>query len=295
MLINVSPPKALLAAVAGAVLIGCPGPMNEPIDLPDVPRARRDGGPEVIPDAYQMDVGPVPDTGPRPDSAVRDSGTDAGRRSDAGARDPITVDGLLSEPLWLEAADIRPTSTGFGTWQDVRFEHFYVVRTDTMLYLGFEGSFPIASTAVVVYLDVDYARGATGVQLMGLELNDTTPGIGSVLSTRLTTVDGTFRPDFGWGAARRPEATSTGSSTIGWRTLSATGTHPRLSVGRSACQLSGCETSIALAALGVASDAELGFIVRVGDVEALGAFAPGLTIPSDDPSFVSNVGTISAP
>ena len=287
--------NVLLLALAGAALVGCPGPMNDDADLPDAPRMRRDGGPEVIPDAYEMDVGPVPDTGPRPDSAVRDGGVDAWRRTDAGPVDPIRVDGFLSEAAWLDARDIPPTAIGTGTWDRVQFDHFYVIRTDTMLYLGFSGTFPNPNNAVVVYLDVDYQVGARGVVLNSTGLSDMTPGIGSVLSNLLVSADGTFLPDYGWGAARLPEAASTGSATIGWRTLSSTGTHPRLGMGRSACSSAACETAIALDALGVAAGAELGFIVRVGDTTALGSFAPGLTVPSDDPGFVSNVGTILAP
>ncbi len=275
-------------------LIGCPTPESEDAFRPDS-RIRRDGGPEVIPDAYVMDSGPVPDTGPRPDSGVRDAGRDAWRRTDAGPVDPITVDGRLTESAWSFATDLAPAATGTSTWEGVNFEHFYVVRSDTTLSLGFSGTFPVPSTAVVLYLDTDYGVGIDGVSLTALGLNDSTAGLGSVLSNPLISVDGTFHPDFGWGAARRPEGASTGSGTIGWRTLSATGTHPRLTAGRSACTTSACETSISLAALGVADGAELGFAVRVGDVDSLGNFALGLTIPSDEPGFVSNVGLIAAP
>lgn len=288
----------LVLTLSGATCLcvgGCPPSADTDADLPDVSRVRRDGGPEVIPDAYVMDIGPVPDTGPRPDSAVRDAGRDAWQRTDAGPRDPITVDGILSESAWLEASDTPPSATGVATWDGVQFDHFYVLRSETTLSFAFSGTFPNPTNAVVLYLDVDYAIGDRGVVLTTLGLEDVTAGIGSVLSNSLLSADGTFRPDFGWGAARRPEVASTGSSTIGWRTLSSTGTHPRLTSGRSACTLSACETSIALDALGVAPSAQLGFILRVGDVEALGSFAVGLTVPADDPAFVSNVATISAP
>ena len=265
------------------------------------------GGGGDLDSGFPSDIGPVPDTGPLPDSGpgpdtgtVRDSGftsrdsglaRDAGR-VDAGSAEPVTVDGLLREPFWDDALERAPVRSGSGLWAGMNFDHFYAVRTRTTLYFGFAGTIPSASSAVIVYLDVDYGS-TNGVMLTPTGLSDRSTGIGSVLLNPITSIDTAFLPDFGWGAARRPEPATTGTSTIGWRALEEIGTHPLVAMGRNACTLNACETAISLSALGITSAAPIAYVMRVGDVNTLGSFATGLTIPMDEPAFITGVVGLS--
>lgn len=260
------------------------------------------GGGGAFDSGVPSDIGPVPDTGPAPDigpvpdtGPVRDTGfsfpdanRDAGTRLDGGTADPITVDGLLREAFWDEAIERAPTRSGTGIWAGLNFDHFYALRTRTTLYFGFAGTFPSASSAIVIYLDVDYGS-MNGVMLTSAGLTDVTTGIGSVLSNPITSIDMAFLPDFGWGAARRPESATAGSSTIGWRTLEEMGTHRLVAMGRNACTLNACETAISLSALGITPTANIAYVMRIGDTNTLRTFARDLTIPTDDPAFITGV------
>ena len=211
---------------------------------------------------------------------------------DAGTAEPVYVDGLLREAFWDGAVEQAPKRSGSGIWAGLNFDHFYAVRTRTTLYFGFAGTFPSASSAVIVYLDVNYGS-ANGVMLTPTGLSDRSAGIGAVLSNPITSIDMAFLPDFGWGAGRRPEPATTGTSTIGWRSLEEIGTHPMVAMGRNACTLNACETSISLTALGITSTAPIAYVMRVGDVNTLGSFATGLTVPRDEPAFITGVVGLS--
>ncbi len=277
---------ALLAMFA---LAGCPTPVPMLVDEPDAPRPdRRDGGPP--PDAYVMDSGPRPDTGPRPDAfRPRDTGFDT--RSDAPV-DPITVDGRLSERVWVDATEYAPSGTGAGlVFDGARFERFVVFRSETTLSIAYEGDFPESNT-IVVYIDRDYGSDL-GVLLTGVPLSDRVGDVDAVLSNAITTVDTSFRPDIAWGSAKRPESATMSSATLGWRTLSQLSVHTNLSAGRSVCTARICETSIPLASIGVADAATLRLVMRVGDSNEPDLWADGLTVPTDDAAFIS--ATISIP
>lgn len=283
------PPR--LAVVLGAMLAlaGCPTLPPAFVDEADAPRPeRRDGGPP--PDAYVMDSGPRPDTGPRPDAfRPRDTGLDT--RSDAPV-DPITVDGRLSERVWVDAIEYAPTAAGSGLlFGGARFVRFVVFRTETTLSIAYEGDF-LETNTIVVYIDRDYGSDL-GVLLNGVPLADRAGAVDAVLSNAITTVDTSFRPDIAWGSAKRPESATTSSGTLGWRTLSQFGSHINLSAGRSVCTDRICETSIPLATLGVDAGATLRLAMRVGDSSEPDLWADGLVAPADEAAFIS--ATISIP
>jgi len=270
-----------VAMSAMFALTGCPTPLPMFMEEPDAWRERRDGGPP--PDAYVMDTGPRPDA-PRPDAfRPGDAGLDT--RRDA-PRDPITVDGRLSESAWLTAIDNTPFPAGtgpvFGGAQFTRFLHF---RTETNLYFAYEGDFPETNT-IVVYIDRDYDSDL-GVILAGVPLFDRVGPVDFVLSNAITAVDSSFRPDIAWGSARRPEAPTMSSATLGWRTLSDRGSHSTITAGLSACTARICETSIPLLGIGADAGTTLHFVMRVGDRQQLDLWADGLTVPDDEPSFIS--------
>ena len=290
--------RRLLAAGASSALsvlvLGCPEPVVTP-EVPDAFRITRDVGPidAWMPDAYQDDA-PLPDTGPGPDAFdPRDVGVDAAR--DAGSSTTILVDGRLTERAWDLADTYSTTETTFGPYAGTVISRMHIVRSSTELAIAIAGSFPVESQTVAVYLDLDYPDLADGVLLTPSGLGDRTGQLDSVLSNSLMSTDSTFRPELGWGAARRPEAITTGSATIGWRVLRQTDPHSLLTNQRSACSLDVCETIVSLEAIGVEPTTPLGLVVRVGDTAALDTWAPLQTIPNDpDPEFVSVVLTIAA-
>lgn len=290
--------RGTLALLGACSLAVCAAACPEPIETPEVPdafRTTRDVGPidAWYPDAYQDDA-PLPDTGPRPDAFdPRDVGIDAPR--DAGSSTTIVVDGRLTERAWDAAETYSTSEATFGPYAGTVISRFHVVRSRTELAIAVAGSFPVEGQTIAIYLDLDYPDLADGVVLTPSGLGDRTGQVDSVLSNSLMSTDSTFRPELGWGAARRPEAITTASSTIGWRALRQTDPHATLSNQRSACSLEVCESVVSLEAIGVDATTPLGLVLRVGDAALLDTWAPLQTIPTDpDPEFVSVVLAIPA-
>lgn len=286
-------PVSLALAAVGLASSGCPETTVTP-DPPDAFRITRDVGPVdayVVPppDAWFPDTGPEPDAFDPTDAAVRDAGRDAGSTS------VIVVDGRLTERLWDEAPTLTTSEALTGPFDGTVISRFQYLRTDDELALAFAGAFPVESSVITVYLDLDYPNATDGVVLSSAGLGDRTGQVDSVLSNVLMAADATFRPELGWGAGRRPEAITTGNATIGWRILQQTEPHVLVTTQRSACSMDACETTLDLEALAIAPATPLGIVVRVGDSAMLDAWAPLQTIPFDpDPEFVSIVETIPA-
>ncbi len=272
---------------------GCPEPVMPP-DVPDAFRIARDVGPidAFRPDAPLPDT-PFPDTGPPPDAwaevpdaAGRDAGTDAGGSG-------LVVDGRLVDRVWSTAIERSTVETTFGLFNGTRVSRFLALRTADELAIGLEGTFPLESTVVVMYLDVNYPDVADGVLLGSAGLFDRTGQVDTVLSNAITTIDATFRPELGWGTARRPESITSGSATLGWRLLAQTDAHVLVMSQRNACTAAACETTLPLGPLRVAPGATLGLVVRVGDALNADLWAVGQTIPTDsDPEFITVVETL---
>lgn len=281
------------ASIAGtsAWLSGCPNP-EVTSDFPDAFRMSRDIGPV---DAFRPDVqypdAPLPDMGPTPDAARDAPGTDVGR--DAGSSTGIVIDGRLTERVWSEAVLYDTAETTFGPYAGTYISRFHYVRSETELVFAFEGSFPVETSVIALYLDLEYPEAGDGVVLQPTGLGDRSGEVDSVLSNGLTTVDATFRPEIGFGVADRPHTVSAGAPTIGWRRLSQSGAHTLLSAQRSACTAMACETMVSLEGLGVSPERAIGFVLRVGDSALIDTWIPLQTIPYDaSPEFVSFVQTI---
>ncbi len=283
----------LAVACLGAASSGCPVPEPTP-DPPDAMRIPRDVGPVDAfvpppPDAWFPDIGPVPDAFDPTDSAVRDAGRDAGSSS------VVVVDGRLTERLW-DTAPTRTTDEALtGPFDGTVISRFQYVRTEDELAIAIAGTFPVETSVITIYIDLDYPNATDGVVLSSAGLGDRMGQVDSVLSNVLMGTDATFRPELGWGAGRRPEAITTGNATVGWRVLRQTEPHALVALQRSACSLEACETTLDLEALGIAGTTPLGLVLRVGDSALLDAWAPLQSIPFDpDPEFVSIVETIPA-
>ena len=280
-------------ALTGAWISGCPDPVSTP-DPPDAFRIPRDIGPVDVytvppPDAVFPDTGPEPDAFDPNDAAVRDAGRDGGTSS------VIVVDGRLTERLWDEAPTFTTSEALTGPFDGTVISRFQYVRTESELAFAIAGAFPVESSVIAIYLDIDYPDATEGVVLTSAGLGDRIGAVDSVLSNVLMATDATFRPELGWGAGRRPEMITTGTATIGWRILQQTEPHVLVALQRSACSADTCETTLDLEALAIASTAPLGVVVRVGDSAMLDAWAPLQTVPFDpDPEFLSIVATIPA-
>jgi hypothetical protein len=262
-------------------------------ELPDAHRITRDVGPVDAytpppPDAQWPDAGPLPDAWSR-DARVLDVG------SDGGGSSPVVVDGRLDDAVWSTAIERSTDLTSFGPYSGTQLTRFLYVRTRDELAIAFEGTFPLASTTVCVFLDVDYPNVTDGVLLSPSGLGDRTGQVDSVLSNSLTATDATFRPELGWGGARRPESVTAGSPTLGWRALRQTEAHVLVLAQRSACTATACETVLPLSVLGVPATRQIAFAVRVGSFDILDSWAPLQTIPNDpDPEYVSVVEIVPA-
>lgn len=264
---------------------------SNPMDGIDAGRVRRDGGPG--PDAYRDDTGPPPDTGPRPDAYSEIDAAEVAE-DDASTGIPITVNGSLSESFWDDAELYAASGTGAGIFDGMTIDRFLVRRTETGLFIGLEANFVSTTNVLVVYLDLGYGDG-TGIVFSSAGLSDRSGDVDTVLSNALTPVDTDFRPDVAWGVESPPVPASSGSSVIGWRTLSQTGafstTGTSVTGQRSACSTTECETYLPISA-----STTFAFAVRVGDSATSDTWATGLTIPNDpDPEYVSIVETLAAP
>lgn len=280
---------------AGLALLGvcgCPAPEAPPPEPMDAAIMRRDIGPI---DAFAPDMGPPPDTGPRPDAWEEEPDApriDAGRDGGVGSSG-IVVDGRLTDRAWSSAIERTTDGPSFGAFAGVQVTRFLILRTDDELAIAVEGSFPVESNVVAVYLDLSYPDLADGVLLSSAGLGDRTGAVDTVLSNTLVAIDATFRPELGWGAGRRPESITTGSATLGWRALSQTGPHTLVLGQRSQCSAAACESTLSLSALSVPATSTLGLAVRVGDPSQPDAWAAGQTIPTDsDAEFVSLIESI---
>lgn len=279
------------APVLVALAAGCPepAPLPQPMDAAVI---RRDIGPI---DAFMPDMGPLPDTGPRPDAWELEPDAprvDAGRDGGAGSTG-VVVDGRLTDRAWASAIERTTAEPSFGVFSGVQITRFLVLRTADELAIAVEGSFPVESNVVAVYLDLSYPDLADGVLLASSGLGDRTGAVDTVLSNSIVAIDATFRPELGWGTGRRPEPITTGSPTLGWRALSQTGPHVLVPSQRSACTASACESTLSLMELSVPPSATLALAVRLGDPTQPDLWAVGQTIPTDsDAEFISIVESI---
>jgi len=294
------PPRALarpLTLALGLALssAACPppeAPLPEPMDAAVM---RRDIGPI---DAFSPDMGPPPDTGPRPDAWELEPDApriDAGRDGGAGSTG-VVVDGRLTDRAWMTATERTTSGPSFGAYSGVQITRFLILRTADELAIAVEGSFPVESNVVAVYLDLSYPDLADGVLLSSAGLADRAGAVDTVLSNAITSVDATFRPELGWGTGRRPEPVTGGSATLGWRVLGQTDSHMILPSQRSACTVTACESALTLTAFTIDPTATFAIAVRLGDPSQPDLWAIGQTIPADsDAEFISVVETIPPP
>ncbi len=282
------------AIALGLVAIACEGPRYEA--LPDAHRIPRDVGPI---DAWRPDAAPF--DAPLPDGWGLDVGSrDVGARGDAARAEDawsggslgVVVDGVLDDRAWARASSSETPEVTVGRYAGTRIERLVVLRDADELALGVEGSFPIATTTLVLYADVEGALG-DGVLLQLTGLADRTGAVDAVLSNGLMAVESSFRPQLGFGAVIGGRAPTSDPDALGWRTLSPFGEHAVVTHARSACSTWACETVLELSSLGVPSSSAIRFIVRVGDAAALDLWVPFQTIPSeDDPEFVTTTAFI---
>jgi len=273
----------------------CPAPEALPPEPMDAAVMRRDIGPI---DAFSPDMGPAPDTGPRPDAWELEPDAprfDAGRDGGAGSTG-IVVDGRLTDRAWATATERTTAEPSFGVFSGVQITRFLILRTADELAIAVEGSFPVESNVVTVYLDLSYPDLADGVLLSSAGLGDSTGAVDRVLSNAIVSLHETFRPELGWGAGRRPEPIGAGSATLGWRVLSQAGPHVLVPAQRNACTVAACESSLSLSSLSIPPSRTFALAVRLGDPTQTDLWAVGQTIPADsDAEFISVVESIPPP
>jgi hypothetical protein len=271
------------SAVVVLALAGCVGPMaplpplydSGPRDAsgcPDCP----DTGPIVIHRDGGHDGGPIPDA--NVDAFMTDSGPDI----DGGTTLAVTIDGTLGETAWGEP--LTATIDANDPFAGDHLDTLFYFRDTEWLYLGFEGGL-VGGDSVVFFVDT---IALSGVTLMGTPLGDMSGAVDSVLSIPM---NGTaeFMPEVGWGTSAMPNASSTGSDTIGWRQLAPAGSFPLLAGSHSACTATGCETAVPLSAIGASASSTITFVVRLGRPGADTGWS-NQTFPTTDsasPEYVS--------
>ena len=280
--------RALAITVALASCAPAPVPFVPVVDAYGTDAFRTDMGSITLFDSGPQDTGSfdAPDTNSDanlPDANLPDSGIMG-----------LTLDGLLSEPVWTANASNPPMTNSTAAnspFGGESLSRFVYARDANYLYLGFEGSI-VSGDAIIVYVDL----GVTGrdVMLTGSGLGDATNTVNAVASLMITG-NAFFQPEFVWGSAELAARVVHTDTRLGWRRLAQVGLFGPVSSGTSsACSMTGCETQISWTALGVAANAPVQVVARLGRPNV--AFASNQLFPSSDtgaPEMIATTITVA--
>ena len=208
--------------------------------------------------AMEMDAGPP------------DAGIDAGPMG-------IVVDGVIDPTEWASAAMATNMHTATGAFTGSDLAALYTLRDATTLYVAIEGTIT-SGNAIVMYVDTDEG-GPLGIA-SPTTLDDFVGQLDTAISKTMITPS-ELRLDAAWGTLDMSRVGTASDDRMGWRDIRSNPSAYMPVAGASACGTSGCETSVALSALGVAAAADVGLYVRL--VSATSAAFSNQTLPEDDP------------
>lgn len=224
---------------------------------------------------------------PRADAGGRDGGGVDAAREDGGAP-AIEVDGVIDPLEWegaiLVEADVPPEGA-FAPGNQLR--RLYAQRTETMLFLGVEGTIT-EGNAIVVFVDRDLG-GATGLASPTV-LEDRTGALDLALS-KVMFMPAELRIDFAWGTLDLARA-SLEDDRMGWRDVGFDPSTFGIVNAPTACSASACETSISLEALDALPSDEMGVFARLVDADADVFSNQTLPLDPSEPDFVTTYLTI---
>lgn len=235
-----------------------------------------DDDPATVTSLLRLDDAVVPDAG------MPDAGVDAGPEG-------VVVDGALSPGEWDAAMMLTQSTVATGSFVGSSLDALYALRTDDRLYVAVEATLT-AGNALVVYVDRDLF-GIFGLP-SPTPLDDVSGQLDRALSRPMFT-PAEVLIDHAWGTLDLGRAATAFDDRMGWRDVGTTPDDFRafdVADAPTVCGPSVCETSIALADLGVGSGDAIGLYARL--VSATSAALSNQTLPFDDPAnpdFVTEV------